>query len=76
MISDTLHQRVRIGYLIDGVSDVFWCRYFFFSWDEVIRTNSQMGGQGSESFHVAMQQVVERSAPGGYLLPWLYPPFP
>lgn len=31
------------------------------SWDEVIRTNSQMGGQGSESFHVALQQVSERS---------------
>lgn len=28
------------------------------SWDEVIRTNSQMGGQGSNDFHVKMQQAV------------------
>lgn len=28
------------------------------SWDEVIASNSQMGGQGSNQYHVAMQKAV------------------
>jgi len=28
------------------------------SWDEVISTNSQMGGQGSQNYHTAMQKAV------------------
>ena len=28
------------------------------SWDEVLQTNSQMGGQGSNRYHEAMQQAV------------------